>query len=314
MIDGPGASLAAISGNNAVVVFSLTGEAATIAGLTIEDGSNPGGDAIGGGIVNAPKSTLIVNECTIANNSAGDFGGGIGSFGTLSVNDCTMSQNYASDLGGAIGNIYGHATVNDSTLSDNRGGAVWTTGGTLNVRDSTLADNTDGPGISAPSGGNVSVSGATISGNSSGRSGGGIYATCCGSLTITNSTIADNSAEAGGGIDVSSDKLTVVNSTIVDNAVEAGGRGGGGLDVDGGTATLDNTIVALNTAGTGAVRRPTTLPALGSVSGSFNLIGTGGSGDLTNGTNGNQVGVANPGLARAGRQRRPDPDDRAAAG
>ncbi len=32
------------------------------------------------------------------------------------------------------------------------------------------------------------------------------------------------------------------------------------------------------------------------MSGSFNLIGTGGSAGLTNGTNGNQVGVANPGL------------------
>ena len=33
-----------------------------------------------------------------------------------------------------------------------------------------------------------------------------------------------------------------------------------------------------------------------SLAGAYNLIGTGGSGGLTNGTNGNQVGVADPGL------------------
>ena len=64
---------------------------------------------------------------------------------------------------------------------------------------------------------------------------------------------------------------------------------------DGGTAILDNTIVALNTSGTGSTR-PATSPAPSSSSSAYNLIGTGGSGGLTNGANGNQVGVANPGL------------------
>ena len=45
--------------------------------------------------------------------------------------------------------------------------------------------------------------------------------------------------------------------------------------------------------------RPTTsspAPARSSASSAYNLIGTGGSGGLINGVNGNQVGVANPGL------------------
>jgi hypothetical protein len=65
------------------------------------------------------------------------------------------------------------------------------------------------------------------------------------------------------------------------------------LDVQAGTVTLDNSIVALNTddiAGT-----------VSSAS-AYNLIGTGGSGGLTNGTNGNLVGVANPGLDPTGLQ------------
>ena len=65
------------------------------------------------------------------------------------------------------------------------------------------------------------------------------------------------------------------------------------------TITLDNTIIAQNShfvasstvpddiAGTLSTYPPST----------FNLIGTGGAGGLTNGVNGNQVGVASPGLA-----------------
>ena len=48
---------------------------------------------------------------------------------------------------------------------------------------------------------------------------------------------------------------------------------------------LGNTIVALNTNGSGAS------DISGTASGSYNLIGTGGSGGLTNGTNGNQTNV-----------------------
>ena len=79
-------------------------------------------------------------------------------------------------------------------------------------------------------------------------------------------------------------RLTAVNITI------AYKRSGGGIECHGGTVTLDNTIVALNTTASDITGSPT-------VSGSYNLIGIGGSGGLTNGVNGNQVGVANPGLA-----------------
>ena len=175
VIDGPGASLAALSGNNAVVVFNAGGYAATIAGLTIEDGSNPGVGGIGGGIESGGMVT--VNDCTFASNSAGDFGGAIGNVGTLIVNDCTFSQNSARDHGGAIGNINAQVTVTDSTISDNSGGGFWETGGKLTILDSTVDDNS-GPGISATSGGtrsaSVSVSGCAITGNSSELGGGGI--------------------------------------------------------------------------------------------------------------------------------------------
>src|SRR5262249_15056156 len=70
----------------------------------------------------------------------------------------------------------------------------------------------------------------------------------------------------------------------------------GGLDVIAGTATLDNTLVALNTNGTGTGAPASDIAGSVAAASAFNLIGTGGAGGLTDGVNGNQVGVANPGL------------------
>ena len=89
-------------------------------------------------------------------------------------------------------------------------------------------------------------------------------------------------------------RLTAVNVTIAENDVGSSGTGGG-LEAAGGTATLDNTIVAANLAGNVSSGTPSDI-TLGSgavsSSSSHNLIGTGGSGGLTGGTNGNQVDVA----------------------
>jgi hypothetical protein len=117
-----------------------------------------------------------------------------------------------------------------------------------------------------------------------------------GSTTVTNSTIADNAATQGGGV-INEGTLTLVNATIAGNHVASGGIGGG-LDVSAGTATIDNTIIALNTSGALASDIAGTV----AMASAFNLIGTGGTGGLTNGTNHNQVGVADPGLDPNGLQ------------
>ncbi len=95
--------------------------------------------------------------------------------------------------------------------------------------------------------------------------------------------------------------IILVNDTVADNDVSAGGAGGG-FDIQAGTATLDNTIVALNTNGTGSGAPADDIAGAVSSTSAYNLIGTGGSGGLTNGTNGNLVGVADPGLDPNGLQ------------
>jgi len=213
-----------------------------------------------------------------------DIGGGIENSGTLTVTDSTIDHNSAFSNG----------------VIDYGGGGIFTFG-TLTVSYSTIANNSatgsygSGGGIDDDAG-TLTISNSTIANNSAVGAGGGIFTwfgSGTGSLTVTDSTIANNSATGGEGGGISSlfGTMTVTNSTIANNSASPAG---GGLDVTAGTATLDNTIVALNTQGTGSSALASDI--FGSVSGAYNLIGTGGSGGLVDGVNGNQVGVANPGL------------------
>ncbi len=71
---------------------------------------------------------------------------------------------------------------------------------------------------------------------------------------------------------------------------------GGGLSCPSADVTLDNTIVAQNTQHVGFLFALNDIAGSVSLSSADNLIGNGGSGGLSNGTNGNQVGVVNPDL------------------
>ena len=159
---GPGANNVAVSGNCTSRVFSITsGLNVTIAGLTIENGTN----LSGGGIFN-DHSILTVSNCALSGNSS-SFGGGIynngdfssGSSAALFIQTSTFSGNISGDEGGAIYNDgeFGSAsaTVLNSTFSGNSdisgGAAIWIAGtygiSTVTVSASTFSGNaTDNPG------------------------------------------------------------------------------------------------------------------------------------------------------------------------
>jgi len=302
-IDDPAANLVTVSGDQAVQVFDVQAAAvmATLSGLIISDGSAPNGS--GGGIGNS--GTLTVTNCTLSGNSA-NRGGAIENGGTLTITNCTLSGNSAGNegLGGGILNS-GTLTANDCTISGNTagfGGGVYN-GGALAANDCTISGNTAVIGGGVDNNGPLTVLDSVIENNHENNlfaAGCGIY-NDGGTATLINSTVAGNAAGSGGGIYVSGGALTAINCTIADNSAGNYGASGGGMDVYGGTVTLDNTIVALNTDGTGMGAAADDIAGAG-VSGSYNLIGTGGSGGLTNGTDGNQVGVADPGLDPNGLQ------------
>ena len=259
-IEGPGANLLTVSGNNAVGVFTVdTGVTATLTGLTISSGFSPGIDDYYG-------STMAVTNCTIDNNSDG----GIWNNGAL--------------------------TVSNSTIADNVGGVICF-GGTLTVTNSTIADNSSSNvGGIYSSGGMVTVTNSTIDNNEALNFYGGGIDDYGSTMAVTNCTIDNNSAGSNGGGGIySSGTLTVTNSTIADNSASVG-YGGGLLAVGSSTPLLDNTLIALNTSGVGSAATPDDIAGTVSSASAYNLIGTGGSGGLVNGINGNQVGVADPGL------------------
>ncbi len=182
-IDGPGANLLSISGNNASRVFEIDSTPSgltncTISGLTIMNGSN-GSARFGGGINNRGNLTL---ESVVVSHNAGvssaqyrGEGGGIYSSGSLTITGSTISDNTASNFAGGIYSS-GSLTITGSTISDNTAGKY-------------------GGGISC--GGSLTITGSTISDNTAGRWGGGIVESD--SLILDNCTIADNTAESSAG-------------------------------------------------------------------------------------------------------------------
>jgi uncharacterized repeat protein (TIGR03803 family) len=233
-INGPGANLLTIDGNNSIEVFSVdSGVSAVLNGLTIAHG-----DA--------------------------SSGGGIFNSGALALSNCTLSGNQATSLtngGGALTNA-GTATVTNSTFTNNSaassGGAICDVDGVLNVSDSTFSGNSafDGGAIlsnSAPD--MVTVTNSTFSQNSATIAGGGIY-NCYGSLTVSSCTFSGNAAHSpysfggGAGIYYNGIGSATVTNTIVANSLGWGGvfLASGGNSFTGSNDLIDDTSAGANSS------------------------------------------------------------------
>jgi hypothetical protein len=257
--------------------------------LSISNSTFTANSASQGSGVYTGGGTLVVSNSTFATNSASESGGGILNNSTLTLSNSTFDAN-AAPFGGGIDNG-GTLTLSNSTFTSNSasnyGGGI-SNGGTLTVTDSTFTANSAvaGGAIANPVGNStVTVGNSTFASNSAAYFGGAIYNV--GTLTVSNGTLAANSTTAtgtsGGGGIVNTGALTLNNSTIAANSAASGP---GGI-YNSGTLALGNCIIAGNTDGD--------ITNAGSVqtNNSYNnLIGSGGSGGLQNGVNGNQVGIS----------------------
>jgi hypothetical protein len=174
--------------------------------------------------------------------------------------------NGSSDSGGGVFNS-GSLTLAYCTLYGNAaiyGGAVCNVA-TLTVYGSSFFDDFSyyqGGGVL--NAGTLSAFNDTFAYDTAFSDGGAIYS-LTGSVTLTSLTISLNNSASGGGLAVASGDVLLRNCIVAGN-----------LD--------DTSTAASDIAGR--------LDA----SSSYNLIGTGGSGGLSDGTDHNHVGVANPGL------------------
>jgi hypothetical protein len=139
-IDGPGANLLSLSGNNASRVLQINnGATVTLEGLTIANGF--GDNLTGGGIEN--NGTLTISNSRITNNRA-NYGAGINNTGSLTILNSTIDNNTAIYRGGGINADMGTVNIYNSTISGNRageGGGIFQTSGTLILNHATVTNN-----------------------------------------------------------------------------------------------------------------------------------------------------------------------------
>jgi hypothetical protein len=234
LIDGPGASMLTVSGNNQFVVFFSTAGTTTLRNLTVANGlakgGNGGGGALGGGGAAGLGGGLFVNGGTAvidgvtfsgnvakggtgagtAGNVLGEGGGGGGGFG----GDGTTTSAATGGAGGP-GGLLG-AAAQGGTGGDGSSSANGTKGGD------------GGFGAGGGGGGNRSPSGTGQNGGNGGNGGfgGGAGGAYNGGTAGTAGTFG-GSAGAGGG----------------------GGAGlGGALFIRSGTITFNNVTFSGNTA------------------------------------------------------------------
>ncbi|MBV9926934.1 MAG: hypothetical protein JOZ96_18090 [Acidobacteria bacterium] len=262
-----------------------------------------GGRAHGGGAY-AGTGTVTINNSTFESCAAtggnagtgqngGNFGGeagggGLYSFANTTVTNSTFDSNTAT--GGRGGDAFGPDCFGGHIALDGgaaRGGAILADNGSLTVNTATFANNSVKGGDGGDGG---KTNGGTCSGSQHGAGGvaqgGAITNQNMGTtVNIKHGTISGNSAQAGN---------SGVNQPGVSLPARPVAEGtGGGIRVGPGAATLENTIIANNTAanGTGdATGAPVPGPDVdGNVtSNGHNLVGnateaTGftGTGDLT---------------------------------
>ncbi|MBW4442205.1 MAG: DUF4347 domain-containing protein [Plectolyngbya sp. WJT66-NPBG17] len=264
-LNGTGANLLTISGNNASRVFQISSGTVSINNLAIANGNS--GSAEGGGIFNF--ATLTLTNAILRNN-IGRLGGGLINVGNVALNNVTVSSNRATEGGGINNNNNGVMTITNSTISGNTSSGAG--GGIINLG---LAANPT----------SLTITNSTISGNTSPWGGGLLNYGLRAIAAITNSTISGNtSSGTAGGIGNDSDStLSLLNATIANNTASSGG---GGISRGSGTVNIKNTLIANNTHATSPDVRGVF------VNQGNNLISRGdGSTDFTNGANGNIVGT-----------------------
>lgn len=208
------------------------------------------------------------------------------------TSDVTISGPGAKLLSIDAGGASRHFTVNAVTAAisgltlkngevGNANGGSIDTSGTLAVTACVFVNNHAAAGGAINNAGELTVSRSTFDQNRA-TFGGGI-AHGDGTLMVSASTFTRQLATNTGGAIISDSTLVVIDSTVSGN--KANSTAGGIFGING--FTLANSIVAGNLKG-GDVASD----LIGTVTdGGFNLIGTGGSGGLVNGTNFNLVGV-----------------------
>jgi hypothetical protein len=241
----------------------------------------------GGGLNNHPGGTASLTNCTLETNHA-KYNGGLINDATATLSGCTISSNTALDNGG-VGNGGGTIKLTDCTLAGNSAGIACgglnESKGTATLIDCTLSGNTAqvAGGVDVGAYGRAYLTGCTLTGNSATLYRGGALLAAGYETALTACTITGNSAKTTGGGFYITAKLNLTACTVTANLATSNG---GGV-YDKGSVALIDTIIAGNIITN--TTTPNDIQGPNNVSGSYNLIGTGGAGGLQSGSNGNII-------------------------
>jgi hypothetical protein len=258
-----------IDGSGILNSAATGGQGGSVSQNGMENGGF-GGTAQGGGVWIGGGTTTINNttfENTAANAGSSGTGGngsepgaeanGGGLYGLGNVTVSNSTFHLATATGGNTGNTFGTTCVGGHTSGDAgaaRGGAIYVETNFSVASSSLVVDTSTFNGNSA-TGGNGGNGGQTDGGLNCGANGAGglayggaITNGGAATLNIKHSTISGNSAQAGN--------TGVAQSGSTKPARDAAEGTGGGIRVGSGAVTIENTIIAGNTAANGAGANP----------------------------------------------------------
>jgi len=152
------------------------------------------------------NGNLTLYRLIIYNGKASN-GGGIFNLGVAKLTNCTIANNSANDGGGGIYNKSGQVTVTASTISGNSstggGGGIYSTdtNAIVTLTNSTLSGNTatfSGGGFKNISGTLTIINNTIVNNSVTNGNGGGIKNNSLAVATIKNTIIAGNNASSAG--------------------------------------------------------------------------------------------------------------------
>jgi len=203
----------------------------------------------------------VISDCVFENN----FQAGIEINGSnVTLSNVDIHNNTGVWIGGLdIRNST--VSIVNSNINSNQApdyGGVYSFNSNLSIINSSVSGNASNPSYNETSAGGIKVFGgvctidsSVVSDNISYLKGGGIYVDSA-ELYIKNSEIEGNAVTKpdywyakGGGIYSVSSELYISGSTLAQNNSD---EIGGAIYLDGGTALIDNSVIADNTSPTGA--------------------------------------------------------------
>ncbi|MGA7298355.1 MAG: right-handed parallel beta-helix repeat-containing protein [Rhodanobacteraceae bacterium] len=168
---------------------------------------------------------------------------------TFSASKLTLTHEQSSQVSRGMYADHATVTLRDTVISGNSCTLCFGAGiylhhaASLTLIDSTISGNSSGKsggGIMVYTGDNLTLVNSTVSGNSASWYGGGIYTGS--DATVVNSTVTGNSASRVAGILTSGNTLNLVQSTVTGNSASANA----GLSAYYATVLARNSIIAGN--------------------------------------------------------------------